>query len=100
MPVSKVGDFYDKSHATSRRHGLYTGPSSYTTGGESITPESLALGRIDNFHVEALSNGTDLRLARYDYTNEKVKVFDLAGAEIANGTDLSTYSGRFEAIGK
>ena len=98
--ITRGNDFFDKSDAKSRRQGLYTGPSSYVTGGDSLPPEQLALGRIDKIGFDVASNGTDLRLVGYDYTNEKVKWFDLAGAEIANGTNLSAYSARFEVIGK
>lgn len=79
--------------------GVYTGPASYATGGDALLPNEVKLGQIHYFDTEPPTNGTDLRLARYDYTNQKVKWFDLAGAEIANGTDLSAYSCRFEAVG-
>ena len=87
-------------HARERRIGEVSGPASYVSGGESLTPESLALGRLDLILFEQASNGTDLRVVRYDYTNKKVKWFDFAGAEIAGAVDLSTYAARFEAIGK
>lgn len=100
MPVTRITDFFDKSHARERRIGQLTGPTSYATGGEDLTPESIALMRIDILLFDHASNGTDLRIAQYDYTNKKVKWFDLAGAEISAATNLSTYSCRFEAVGK
>ncbi len=79
--------------------GIYTGPASYVTGGDSFTPGEVKLGQLHFLALEHPTNGTVILLARYDYTNLKVKWFDLAGAEVANGTDLSTYTARFEAVG-
>lgn len=92
--------FQDATATRIRRLGGYTGPASYATGGDSLTAAELALGRIDLFCIEPLTNGTVILLGRYDYATSKLKVFDLTGAEIAAATNLSTYSGRFEAIGK
>lgn len=89
----------DASNAKLRRLGIYTGPASYATGGDACTPADLGLGKIHVFQIEPPSNGSVVVVARYDYTNEKVKWFDMAGAEIAAATDLSAYSARFEAIG-
>lgn len=88
----------DMSNTKRRTHGVWTG-GSYATGGESLTAAQLKLGRVEVFLVEPATNGSVVILLRYDYTNSKLKAFDMAGAEIANGTDLSTYSARFEAIG-
>lgn len=79
--------------------GIYTGPASYSTGGDALAPGEVKLGQLHFFAAEVASNGTDLRLVKYDYATEKVKWFDLAGAEIANGANLSAYSCRFEAVG-
>ncbi len=89
----------DGSSTKRRTEGIYTGPASYATGGESISAAALKLGQVHVVLFEAASNGTVIILLRYDYTNSKVKAFDMAGAEIANATDLSTYTARFEAIG-
>lgn len=97
--ITRGTDFFDKTHDRSLRHGLYTGPVLYAAGGESLPPEQLALGRIDRLIFDCASNGTDLRLVVYDYTNKKVKWFDLAGAELG-AVNLSAYSARFTAIGK
>lgn len=97
--ITKTGPFQDRTGNYNRRVGQYTGPASYATGGDSLPPEQLGLGTLDALLFEAASNGTAAILLRYDYTNEKVMAFDMAGAEIANGTDLSTYTARFEAIG-
>lgn len=90
----------DASATRIRRIGMYTGPASYATGGDAFTPANIAMGKIDAMLFEHASNGTVILLLRYDRTNQKVKWFDLAGVEIANATDLSTYVARFEAMGK
>ena len=94
-------EFRDKSASYSRRVFQWTGPSSYVTGGESInTTNVFGLGSIAVVHAGAAYNDTDLRLVRYNPTTGKLQWFDLAGAEVANGTDLSAYSFRGEALGK
>jgi len=95
-----IGAYHDSSNARIRKIGNYTGPASYVSGGDPLTPGDLGMGRIEMLNFEHATNGTDLRLVRYDYTAQKVKWFDLAGAELAGAAALSGYSVRFEAIGK
>lgn len=67
--------------------------SSYPTGGESLTPDSVGLGKIDF----CLASPTAGYVFEYDYTNEKLKAFyadydavaDGALIEVANEGDLS-----------
>ena len=79
--------------------GVYTGPASYVTGGDSFLPGEVKLGQLHFLAIEHPTNGTVVLLTRYDYTNSLVKWFALDGTEVANGTNLSTYSCRFEAVG-
>ncbi len=88
----------DGSSTKRRQEGIYTAPV-YVSGGDPLAPAELKLGQLHFFNIEPLTNGSVIVLARYDYTNLKLKIFDMAGAEIANATDLTAYSGRFEAIG-
>lgn len=100
--------FRDKSATYERRVGQWTGPSSYPTGGEVLNyMNSFGLGRIVNLLLQPFSNGSVIILARFtpgaspnQATAGTLKFFDMAGAEIANGTDLSTYTAQFEAIGR
>lgn len=91
--------YHDASNTRLRKFGTYTGPASYATGGDSCTPGDLGLGKVDLVIFDPATNGSVIILLRYDYTNSRVKAFDMAGAEIAATTDLSTYTARFEAIG-
>lgn len=93
--------FRDKTATYERRVFRWTGPASYPTGGEVTNLGNVfGLGRVPAILANPASNGTDLRLVLWDRTNSKMKWFDLAGAEIANGTDLSAYSFIGEAIGR
>lgn len=101
MPTLDLTQYRAEDVRSTKRviSGIYTGPASYATGGDAFVPGDVKLGQIHFLVANPASNGTDLRLVLYDYTNSKMKWFDLAGAEIANATDLSAYSARFEAVG-
>lgn len=92
--------FQDATATRIRRIGIYTGPTSYATGGDSLTTSELALGKLDVLMMEALSNGSAVLIPRYNYTTSKLMVFDTAGAEVTAATNLSGYSARFVADGK
>lgn len=89
----------DGSNTKRRILAVYTGPASYVTGGDPFTAADVKLGAIHFMDIENASNGTVVLVVRYDYVNNKMDWFDLAGVEIANATDLSAYSARFEAVG-
>lgn len=90
----------DASSTKRRISGIYTGPASYATGGDSFLPADVKLGQIDLLRLGNPTNGSVVVVVEYDYTNQKVKWYDMAGAEIANATALSAYTTRFEAIGR
>jgi hypothetical protein len=90
----------DATNTRIRRFGIYTGPASYATGGNAFTPAEVGMSRIEFLHINHPTNGSVVLLALYDYTNQKVKWFDLAGNETANATDLSAYTARYLAEGK
>jgi hypothetical protein len=91
----------DKSADRLRKTFRWTGPASYTTGGEAVNVTTVfGMGRIDKWTMDHPSNGSVVIVALYDYTNAKIKYFDMAGVEITSTTDLSTYSFRSEIIGR
>lgn len=95
------GRFKDVAGIRQRRVATYTGPSSYVTGGDSFTNRDIALGKIEMIHFElAVNSSGTVRGVHYDHTNAKARwvVLD-TGSEVANGTDLSGFSARFEALG-
>lgn len=75
---------------------------SYLTGGLSLTAAELkTLGEIEKILFEPASNGTPvILLLKYDYVNQKVLSFDLAGNQSSNAADLSAYTAGFVAFGK
>lgn len=78
-----------------------TGPSSYATGGISHPAKDVGLGVVDIMPEVILHSGTAVRIAVYDYTTEKYVVYvPNTGAEVANGVDLSTFTGRGVALGR
>lgn len=76
-----------------------TGQSSYTTGGDA--PNWTSVGFASNGDVIAvipmgLTAGSNGRVMEYDHANAKLKIMVSNGAavlaEVANGTDQSTFS--------
>lgn len=98
-----VGQFHDSSHAHIRKVGGYTGPASYVTGGDPVSPADLGMARVTLMLFTPASNGT---LFVYPVwvgtaTGGAVKwLVGTTGVEVAGGVNLSTYTARFEAIGK
>ena len=98
----------DKTASYERWIGRWTGPASYPTGGEVVSiPNSFGWTRLMAMLVQPFSNGSVIILARWTPAaapnaaiSGTLKFFDMAGAEIADTTDLSTYSAYFEAIGR
>lgn len=83
--------------------------SSYPTGGEALTAASFGLKTLDEVRAHGPFRNTDATLGivvSYDHTNSKlVAYWGNAGTvsgmpEVANTTDLSTYSGRITAVGQ
>jgi hypothetical protein len=113
MPVNSTNatrvaiPFQDKTATYERRVGQWTGPASYPTGGEAVNiANTFGFGRLMAMFLQPFSNGSVIILACWtpsaanSITAGTLKFFDMAGVEIANGTDLSTYTAAFEAIGR
>jgi hypothetical protein len=95
-----IGNYHDSSNARIRKIGRAVGPASYTAGGEPLAAPELGLGKVEVVLFEPLSDGTNVHLAVYNVAAGTLSVYDpTTGAEVANGTDLSAFAARFEAIG-
>lgn len=93
--------FHDKSADRLRKTFKFTGPASYTTGGETISPANdLGMSVVHAWLGSVVSNGTVILICHYVASTGKLKYFDLTGAEISAATDLSTYIGYAEVIGR
>lgn len=87
--------------------GKYTGPTSYPNGaddGDPLLPAELGLGSIDIILFENPDdNGAspDMRAVKYNTSTQRVLWFTTSdGEQVANGTNLSSFSCRFVAIGR
>ena len=90
---------FDHSQNYSRRIYGYTGPSSYATGGDSLTPEQCSLGFIAAAENLVISNGTNVYWGYFNPTTKKILWYSATATEIPNATDLSAFTGRFEIVG-
>jgi hypothetical protein len=76
--------------------------SSYATGGEALTATTLGL---ESLHFMALSMEKSGYVAQYDYSDEKIVLYE-AGAdgaildEVASTTDVSAVAVRILAFGR
>jgi hypothetical protein len=94
----------DLGSTTRRALATYTGPAAYVTGGDPVTPEDVRMGKVFALGGCVVSNGTAvylLWLTGAAGATQKIMWFVAAtGVEVANGVDLSGYSGQIEFIGQ
>lgn len=90
----------DKSHTRQRRLVKISGPASYATGGDPVSLDQLGLTQIHSWPGVSFSNGTVIIHSFYDATAKKLKFFVVAGTEVPNATNLSTYSAVVEVVGR
>lgn len=103
MPVDQTTvPKHDASADRIRKFITVSGPASYVTGGESMTPASIGMSRIDLFNPACAraAAGTSIRLCAYDGVNQKIQWYGENFNEISNATDLSTYSAVVEVVGR
>lgn len=79
-------------------HGKFTFSTSYATGGEDlgVGNQFKAVRRVGFFSFPVSAT---VAAVKYDEATGKVKAYTNAGAEIANGTNLSTVTVEFVAFG-
>jgi len=102
MPLSRtVGNYFDSSGSFIRRVERWAGPTSYVTGGEVVTPSVFGLGTIIAALFGVASDGTSTRLVWWNPTTNRLMWFvPNTNVEVANGTNLSTFSAQYEVIGQ
>ncbi len=101
MPLTRsIGNYFDHSGAFSRRVERWTGPASYPTGGEACAPSVFGLGQLVKGIEGIASDGSTTRLVWWNPSTQKLQWFvPNTNAEVANLTDLSTFSVQFEVVG-
>lgn len=106
MPFTIAQAARSKDTAGIRQRRLldFTGPASYTTGGETLAANSVGLGTIEHCPDFTISDGTSVYLARYNRTTGKLQVYTsvAAGGAITGtvaGNVVVKGSGIGEAIG-
>lgn len=86
--------------STRRRQCLqYTGPALYATGGDTGLADALGWSKVTALCGGVISDGTLTYLLWLNPSTGNVLIFDMAGAQVTNGTDLSTFTGYVEAVG-
>ena len=102
MALSLVTDIRNKDSWGGRfvSFALYTGPASYTAGGEA--PNNVgAIGAVERVLPFTISDGTNIRLVHQNPSTGKLQVFiPSTGVGVAGGVDLSTYTGNATVLGR
>lgn len=91
----------DRMNDRMMRQVRYTGPASYVTGGDPVNATT-ELGMAEVYTVHGtIGSGSAIRLIYLDYVNQKIQWFiPNTGAEVANGVDLSGFTGTLTFYGK
>ncbi len=90
----------DLSSTRRRQCLLYTGPTSYAAGGDTGLAAALGWGTVSALLGSVISNGTLTYLVWLNPATGNLMIFDMAGAQVSALTNLSTFTGRFEAVGQ
>ena len=92
---------FDGSKGKERRVFPYTGSTSYATGGDTFNPEAIGLKAVDVLLGLTMRNAAGtVVVGHWDRTNKKIVWYSAISTEVTNATDLSGYTGNFEAIGR
>lgn len=100
---------YDNAGVRRRRLVTYTGPKSYATGGDSITPGDVDLSFIEDMSENVAYNPTtpaiyflvlDQRTTAGGPAGGKIRWFTATATEVGAGTDLSGATASVEFIGR
>jgi hypothetical protein len=93
--------FRDRWNDRQVRQATYTGPASYTTGGEAISNQNdFGWGRTHSLYGIAHNGSGAFRLLVLNRASQLVIwAIPNTGAEVANGVDLSTFTAEILATG-
>ena len=83
--------------------GDFTGDASYlVASGTTVNPADIGLGYIEFFDLNLVSDGSHVYFVQAVHNaagTVTLTFYSATGTQVGNG-DLSTFSGRFEALGK
>lgn len=97
MTITLTGAPRDAASTTRRYFPSYTGPAAYATGGDTGMLAALGVGKIFCINALIITNGTVVLVGVYLPATDAIQWFVAStGAEVANGVDLSGYTGQFE----
>jgi hypothetical protein len=106
MPIDRtIGNYFDSSSSFLRRVAKWSGPASYSTGGEAVDASTFGLGKIIAFLTgPAVDAAGAVRTLVYNPTTGKIVWYVYDGTngitEVTALTNLSTFSAPFEVIGQ
>lgn len=83
--------------------GLYTGPASYTTGGDAVDADDLGLSSIRSLTLGIAGDASNAnpRLLRLNAAGTAIMWYvPNTGSEVANGTNLSAFTASLHAEGR
>jgi hypothetical protein len=101
MPLDRsVGNYFDNTNAHLVRVARWTGPASYATGGEDVSPSVFGLGKIVALLAAVITDGTTVRIGAWNITTNRLEwIVPSTNAEVANTTNLSTFTGSLVVFG-
>lgn len=102
MPLDRsVGNYFDNTHAHLVRVARWTGPVSYATGGEDVSPAVFGLGKVIALvGLAVITDGTTVRIGAWNIATGKIQWFvPNTNAEVAAAVNLSTFTGSLVVFG-
>lgn len=98
LDLTNLGQPRDMGATTRRYLAKVTGPASYATGGDTGIAASVGVGKVFAVLGAVISNGTLTYVGWWNPATDALLWFDMAGAQVANAVDLSTFTGQLEII--
>ena len=101
MPLDKtVGNYFDSTNAHLVRVARWTGPASYATGGEDVSPAIFGLGKIIALLGCVITDGTTTRIGVWNIATQKLQfIVPNTNVEVAAAVNLSTFTGAIVVFG-
>lgn len=101
MPLDRtVGNYFDNTHAHLLRVARWTGPASYGTGGEDVSPSVFGLGKIVALPPVVITDGVSFRVGVWNIaTGKLIWMVPNTNVEVAAAVNLSTFTGALVVYG-